>query len=190
MQILIFYLAIRFLKGIKMWIPVVLFPGEPFNRKFFVDISDIIDSLFSDLPRKGSLIKLVVLYLLGVVFFFVAQEFLFFHTIKTLLQFPFPLQNIGGQKLLFFPVVAFISFLPLIFRFHPKSFDKMKVGNFQLLQTAPFLVIVVLAVLSVYQIDKKNIHYFQAEKLFYEQKFNQLIAYNTQFPSMNILQTF
>ncbi len=191
LQILKLYLVIRFLKGTKMWIPVGLFPAWYLLTGSFSFIFLILLTVYFLIYReKGSLIKLVVLYFLGGVFFFIAQEFLFFHTIKTLLQYPFPAQNIGGQKQLFFTVVALISLLPLIFRFHPKSFDKMKMGNFQLVQTAPFLVIVVFAVLSVARIDKKNSHYFQVEKLFYEQKFNELIAYNTEFPSMNILTNF
>lgn len=191
LQILMFYVTIRFLKGTKMWIAVGLFPGWYLLTGSFSFILLILMTIYFLIYReKGSLIKLVVLYLLGIMFFIIAQEFLFFHTIKTLLQFPFPVQNIGGQKQLFFIVVAVISFLPLIFRFHPKSFGKMKMGNFQLLQTAPFLVIAVFAVLSVYRIDKKNIHYFNVEKLFYERKYDQLIAYNKQTISMNILTNF
>jgi hypothetical protein len=64
------------------------------------------------------------------------------------------------------------------------------VRDYQLVQIAPFLVIAVFAVLSVPRIDKKNIHYFHVEKLFYGQKFEQLIAYNKQTISMNILTNF
>lgn len=191
LQILMFYLAIQFLKGTTMWIPVILFPGwYLLTGSFSLIFLILLTVYFLIYSEKGSLIKLVVLYFWGGMFFFIAQEFLFFHTIKTLLQFPFPAQNIGGQKLLFFTVVAFISFLPLIYRFLPKSFEKMKMGKLRLLQAAPFLVMAVFAVLSVSRIDKKNNHYFQTEKLFYEQKFNQLIAYNAKFPSMNILTNF
>ncbi|HSO89472.1 MAG TPA: DUF6057 family protein, partial [Draconibacterium sp.] len=191
LQILMFYLAIRFLNGAKMWIAVGLFPvWYIITGSFSLIFLILLTIYFLTYREKGSLIKLAVLYLLSSLFFFIAQEFLFFHTIKTLLTYPFPERNIGGQKQLFFPVVALISFLPLIFRFYPILFDKIKVRNFQLAQTAPFLVFAVFAFLSVSRIDEKNSHYFHVEKLFYEQKFEQLIAYNTKFPSMNILTNF
>ena len=191
LQILMFYLAIRFLKGTSRWIPVLLFPGWYILTGSFSLILLILLTIFFLIYReKGFLIKLTVLYLLGGLFFCIAQEFLFFHTIKTLLTYPFPERNIGDQKQLFFPVVALISFLPLIFRFHPILFDKIKVRNLQIVQTIPFLLIALFAFLSVSRIDKKNSYYFHVEELFYEQKFDQLVAYNKQFPSLNILTNF
>jgi hypothetical protein len=191
LQILMFYLAIRFLKGAKMWIAVVLFSvWYILTGSFSLILLILLTVYFLIHKKKASWIKLVVLFLLSGVFYFIAQEFLFFHTIKTLLIYPFSERNIGDQKLLFFPVVALISFLPLIFRFLQILFDKIKVRNFQLLQTIPFLVMAVFAIFSISRIDKNNSHYFQVEKLFYEQKFEQLIAYNTQFPSMNILTNY
>lgn len=191
LQILVYYITIRFLKGVRMWFPFVLFP---FWYILTGSFSFVLLALFTThvfiYCEKGSLLRLVALYLLSGLFFFVAQEYLFFQSIKTLLFYPFSEQNTGGQKQLYFTVVAFILLLPLIFRFHPKSPGKMKLQSFPLSQITPFIVIAGFGILTVMRIDKKNSHYFHVEKLFYEQKYEQLIDFNNQFPSMNILTNF
>ena len=191
LQILMFYLVIRFLEGNKMWIPVLLFPGwylltGSFSLILLVLLT--IQLVFSS--GKKNWIKVAVLFFLTILFFYISLEFLFFQTTGSLLVFPYSKLNTGGQNLLFFGIVILISFSPLIFRIHLNSIDNFKIRKFQFAQTLPFWVIAIFAFLSVSRIDKKNNHYFQVEKLFYEHKFEQLIAFNSKSPSVNILTNF
>ncbi len=191
LQILLFYLVIQFLNGTKIWIPVLLFPGWYFLTGSFSFIFLILLTIQLVVVRgKENWIKVAVLLFSTVLFFYISSEFLFFNTIRSLLEFPFSELNTGGQDLLFFAMVMLISISTLIFKIHIKSIYNFKIRKFQLVQTLPFLIIVIFSILSVKRIDNKNIHYFQVEKLFYEQKFEQLINLNTQFPSMNILTNF
>ncbi|KAF0236561.1 MAG: hypothetical protein FD181_2664 [Prolixibacteraceae bacterium] len=191
MQLLVFYLVIRFLAGKWMWVPVSLFPVWYFLTGSFSTLFLILVAFYLILSaEKGKWSKLIVLYVVGAIFFYVAQEFLFFQTIESLLVYPFSEQNIGNQKPLFITVIAIISMLPLIFRFHLKLFFKIEIRRFQIRQITPFLVMAVFAYLAVSRIDKKNSHYFHVEKLFYEKKFDELINYNRQFPSINILTNY
>lgn len=191
LQLLVFYLVIRFFKGNIIWIPILLFPLWYFLTGSFSPILMVLLTIhFIVGGEKENRVKVAVLYFSAILFFYVSHEFLFFQTTEKLIVFPFTFQNIGEQNLLFFLVVATISVLPLIFRIHSKSFDKIKIGKIQVVQTTPFLVIAIFSILSITRIDKKNSHYFQVEKMFYGQKFDQLIEFNSKFPSVNILSNF
>lgn len=191
LQILIFYLVIRFLEGTKMWIPVLLFPGWYLLTGSFSFIFLVLLSVQLIVAGgKKNWIKVAVLFFLTILFFYISSEFLFYQTTGSLLFFPYSKLNTGGQNLLFFAVVLLISLSPMIFRIQLSSIDNFKISKFQPVQTLPFLVIAIFAFFSVSRIDKKNSHYFRVEKLFYEQKFEQLIAFNSKYPSVNILTNF
>jgi len=48
----------------------------------------------------------------------------------------------------------------------------------------------IFAILSISRIDKKNSHYFEAEKLFFQQKYEELISFNSAFPTQNTITLF
>lgn len=167
LQILMFYLVIRLLEGTKMWIPVLLFPGWYLLTGSFSFIFFILLIIQLVVVRgKENWIKVAVLFFTTIQFFYISSEFLFFQTIRSLLEFPFLELNTGSQNLLFFAVVLLISFSPLVFRIHFKSIYNFKIRKFQIVQTLPFLVIAIFAFLSVSRIDKKNSHYFRWKSCF------------------------
>ena len=47
-----------------------------------------------------------------------------------------------------------------------------------------------MGLLAPQRIDKKNSHYFHVEKLFYQQQYEKMIVFNSQFPSNNILTNY
>lgn len=191
LQLILFYLVIRFLPSKKRWIAVLGFPvwyhlTGSFSFLFLILMT--INLIFK--KDKYCLIKLIVLYLNASIFFFVAQEYLYFQTIEILLIYPFSEQNTGNQIQLFFAAAVLISLLPVIYRLHPKQFNKIKLHDFQLNPVVPLLIIVVFSYLTIARADNRNKPYFHAEKLFYEQKYDELINYNLQFPSVNILTNY
>jgi hypothetical protein len=191
LQILVFYLTVRFLKERRIWIPVLLFPIWYFLTGSFSLIFLVLITIHLLVAGvKENWIKLAVLYLLVFLFFFIAKEYLFFQTIETLIFYPFDRKYAGGQITLFVSVILIISLLPLIFRFHLKFFERIKIRKFQFIQIAPFFIIGILVFPCIQRIDRKNIHYFHSEKLFYGHKFDELIEFNKQSPSVNILTNF
>ena len=191
LQLLIFYVIIHYLKGELIWIPVLFFPvWYLLTGSFSLILLVLLTIQLIVTSGKRNWIKVFLLYFEVILFFYVSREFLFFQTTGSLLVFPYSKLNTGGQNLLFFAMVVLISFFPLIFRIHLNSIDNFKIRKFQLVQTLPFLIIALFSFISVSRIDKKNSHYFKVEKLFYEQKFEQLIAFNSKSPSVNILTNF
>jgi len=81
LQLLMFYFVIRFLKGNKLWIPVILFPIWYFLTGSFsaIFLISILIYLFVGFEYKNW-IKALVMLALNVLFFLVGREFLFYQT--------------------------------------------------------------------------------------------------------------
>jgi hypothetical protein len=47
-----------------------------------------------------------------------------------------------------------------------------------------------MLIIALGEYDKKNRHYFHAEKLFHEGKYDELLRFNTEHPSTNSLTLF
>lgn len=187
-QLLLFYRAITWLKKEYEWIAVVLFPGIYFLFGSFSAIFLFMFSAYLFLNRGW--LKLAIVWITGFLFFFVGKEFLFFQTTQSLIQFPLSIQDIGLQTKLFGTTISVIVLLPFLFKLNLSRFS-IKIKNIQLLsELTPFVVLIVLAFLVVPRIDKKNSHYFHVEKLFYQQKYDEIIRFNAQFPSTNMLTGF
>jgi len=187
-QLVLFYEFIRIKKAEYFWLPVVLFPVFYF---LFGSFSTLLLALLTFyFIQKKDWIKLSSLYLLGILFFLFGREFLFFQTTLTLFQYPFTVLDIGGQLSYFVLAVVLIALLPLLFQIELKKINSFSIRKLKLVELTPFVLIVVLAFLVIRRIDKKNSHYFHVEKLFYEQKYDEVIQFNNQFPSTNILTAF
>lgn len=167
------------------WIFVVVFPVFYF---LFGSFSILLLSLFSVvLILNKSFYKTGVLWLLALVFFFAGKQFLFFQTTKSLIVFPYTDLQIGSQTKLFFAVIFLLLLLPLLFRIQVKWISSLAFKKIKLVEISPFLLLAVLVIVAVQRIDKKDSHYFHVEKLFYQQKYNEIIEFNRKFPSTNIL---
>ncbi len=190
-ELLFFYLTVRFLKNGKDWIAVVLFPLNYYLFGSFAGLFFLFFSLYLLISKaKLRAIKLAVLLVLFLLFFFIGEYYLFFRTIKSLLTSPFSVQDIGMQIQLFVPLIALIVLIPLLLK--TVSFVQQKTGGrrFSLLQIFPFFILLISAGVSPMTIDKKNSHYFYVEKLFYQHKYDEVIRFNSRFPSTNQLTNF
>jgi hypothetical protein len=191
LQIALFYLAVTYLRGKGEWVMVFLFPAwyfltGSFSLLFFVLFLTYLLVKY----EKDFWKKIIILIGVSLLFFYLAQKYFFFQTINTLLVYPFSAQEIGGQLTWFVPVVIFISLLSVLFTIHPGVLNRLRNKRIPWIELSPLLVIAGLVLLAPSRIDKKNSHYFYVEKLFYKHKYNEIIAFNTQFPSNNILTNY
>ena len=191
LQLALFYFLIILLKGKREWMVPVLFPVWYFLTGSFSVLFLVLYSTHLMVKHeKYFWQKIVALVLLILLFFYLTERYVFFQTINTLLVYPFSLQDIGMQPKLFFPVVILITILPALLAIHPQFIHRLRNKRIPWLELSPLLVIAGLVLLAPSRIDKKNSHYFFVEKLFYQHKYNEIIAFNTQFPSNNILTNF
>ena len=123
-------------------------------------------------------------------FFWIGKEFLFFYTTDSLLVFPFSVTGIGGQVVLFGVTVFLLLIVPVLARIRINAIERIKIRKIKLGGLSPYLILVLLVIVAFQNIDEKSKHYFHAEKLFYEQKYDELIEYNLQFPANNTLTAF
>ncbi len=190
-QLTLFYWVAHFFNAKFEWIPVFFFP---LLYLLFGSFSMIFILLFSQFlilrGNKRWSLKLAFLWIFAMVFFFIGREFLFFQTTEKLILLPFSEQKIGLQNQLFFTVILVIVFLPMSFKFNLKRISSFSIQTIKLLEIVPFVILIGLIFISIPRIDNKNAHYFHVEKLFYEQKYNEIIAFNSEFPSTNILTNY
>jgi len=187
-QLCLFLWAISCSNRRYEWIPVLLFPVNYF---LFGSFSILFLVHFSiHLIQNKDWPKIVVMWLAGVAFFFVGKELLFFQTTESLFKSPFSFQNIGGQRVVFLVLVGLITLLPLLLRLELKKINSVSIKKVQLPELLPYVVLIILVLLVIPRIDKRNSHYFHVEKLFYEQKYDEVIQFNLQFPSSNMLTIF
>ena len=190
-QLALFYWVTRYLNPKLQWIPVVASPAIYF---FFGSFSLIFILLFSQyliLKRNERwIIKLALLWIFALIFFFAGKEFLFYQTTEKLILLPFSEQKIGLQIQLFFAVIVLIVLLPVILKISITRISSFSIRRIKLIEFTPFAVLSVLILFSIQRIDNKNAQYFHVEKLFYQQKFNEIIAFNREFPSKNILTNY
>ncbi|WP_319503056.1 DUF6057 family protein [uncultured Draconibacterium sp.] len=135
-------------------------------------------------------LKLALSWIGFVVFFWIGKEFLFFYTTDSLLVFPFSVTAIGGQVVLFGLAILLFLFVPVFAKIRIDLIERIKFRQFKLAGLSPYLILVLLAVAVFQNIDEKSKHYFHAEKLFYEQKYDELIRYNFNEPTSNKLTLF
>lgn len=190
-QLLFFYTTVKAFKKKAEWIPVLLFP---LNYFLFGSFSYLFLVLFIlwQIQNRGKYwyYKIPGIITAGVLFYYIGKEFLFFQTVDDLIVFPYAAAKIGKQVQMFLSLVFLVSVLPFLFQIKPKIIENIRRKRFPFLQLVPFVLILALTILSVGRIDKKNSHYFYVEKLFYQQKYDEIIAFNSEFPSNNILTNY
>ena len=191
LQLLLFYYTIARLKRKLQWAPVFLFPAWYILTGSF-SVIFLVLFLFHLIVFKEKLfgIKIIILLLILALFLYVSNEFLFFQTTASLFVYPFSEVYIGMQTKLFLSVVIIILTLPLLFQFRLKFVRKHQIKRISLIKLMPYLVILLTLVLSITRINKRTKHYFKVEKLFYEQKFEEIIAFNSKKPSNNWLTNY
>jgi hypothetical protein len=186
LQIAAFYFTIKYLKG---WLAVVIAPVLYFVSGGFSLIYFVMVSLHFILSKeKPGLIKLALLWLPGLILFYISKEFLFYQSVKTLILFPFTPESTGSQVYTFAAEIALVALIPLLARI--KSGFTLS-GRVWLAGQVPLIfAAVILAFIAFQRFDIKTKKYFHVEKLFYNNKPEDVIAYNLANPSNNILTNF
>lgn len=191
LQLALFLLSIKYLKFLKGWVPVLIAPFWFFATGGFAWIFSLLLTFnFAFEKSREGWIKVILLWCLNLIIFYISKEFLFFQPGKVLLMYPFSEQNTGSQQVLFLAIAGIASILPVIAKIKFNLFTKFKVTALVGGLTASALIIIALVTIGIKQFDKKDKQYFHVEKLFYENKFDEIINYNLTNPSNNILTIF
>ena len=188
LQLTIFYLMTRYLRGKIEWLVPVLFPLNYFLFGSFSAVFLIAITLHYS--QKSNWIKIIATWLVGFLFFYLGKEMLFFQTTETLLVFPYSASEVGLQMREFIAIILLVSLIPLLVKIRVRQVSELSILKVRFIEVTPVIVIVLLVVLSLYRIDKKNSHFFHVEKLFYNQKYDELVEFNKNFPTTNMLTLF
>jgi hypothetical protein len=190
-QLAFLYLVIRYLKQFRGWLPVVISPLWYFLTGSFVWIFLLFLTLYlAFVIKKKGWSKIIVLWALNVLTFYISKEFLFFQSGKTLLIFPLTELITGYQSIIFLFVAGFIAILPVITRIKLTSPPNLKIPALAVNLITISLLIIILVAVGFQKFDIKTKQYFHVEKLFYQNKFDEVIAYNTEHHPTNILTIF
>ncbi|MEI6140331.1 MAG: DUF6057 family protein [Mariniphaga sp.] len=190
-QLLFFLMSIRYNTHLKGAIPILLAPLCVFMTGGFVWIFLIMTTLNLILQWNiKALIKgLLLLTILSGSFYFFSH-FIYFQSINALLLYPFSTVVEGVKFEVYFAIVAVITLLPLLAKVKVTLQKKLRDARVAFyFITFPNLVVALVTV-GIIQFDSKTRDYFLVEKLFSQEKYSDVIAYNTAHPSMNILTIF
>lgn len=187
-QLLVFLLTIRFLKG---WLPLILPPVLYIVTGGFTWIFCILFTTWLLFYRQGKWwIKISLFWLLNFLVLFISKEYLFFQTVPELLLHPFSPEGTGSRTIPFISVVAVLSLLPALAGIHKKNPFREKIPGKVLSLSTSAVLIIILAAIAIFRYDKKTRQYYSVEKLFCENKYDEVIDFNTKNPSSNILTTY
>jgi len=186
-QLLLFWGLINSKPRYQWWV-VILIPAVYFLFGSFSFLLLGLSTLY--FLYQKSWMKPALSWVSIAVFFWIGNEFLFFYTTDSLLVFPFSVIAIGGQLVLFGLTALILLFIPVFAKIRIKAIERIKIKNIKLAGLSPYLILVLLVIAAFQHIDEKSKHYFHAEKLFYEQKYDELIRYNFNEPTNNKLTLF
>ena len=189
-QLALFWLTIKYLNKVNGWIPVATAPLWYFVTGGFAWVFSLMLTFcfIFDKEKKGW-IKIIVLWCLNFLIIFISKEILFFQPIKILLFFPFT--DIAGlQQIFFLSVTGILSFLPLISIIKLRGPSKISISAFTRSIVISIFIILILFIIGLQRFDKKVEQYFHVENLFYQHKYNEVIAFNAANPSTNSLTIF
>ena len=191
LQLALFWLAIKYLKQVNGWISVGITPLWYFATGGFAWVFSLMLTLsfIFDNEKKGW-IKIIALCCLNFLIIYISKEILFFQPLKILLLFPFTEINTGLQQVLFLSVTSILSILPLISKIKLSVPSRINVSEFTGNIIIPIFMILILFIIGLQRFDKKVEQYFHVENLFYQHKYNEVIAFNTANPSTNTLTIF
>jgi hypothetical protein len=104
----------------------------------------------------------------------------------------FPFSNIetGSQRIIFLSVAGIISLLPVLAKTRFILSEKLRISEFSLNLIASLLVVITVVIIGAQRFDIKTKQYFHVEKLFYENKYDDVITFNTLNPPNNSLTIF
>jgi hypothetical protein len=188
LQLLFFYLAIKFLKG---FIPVIIYPFWYFLTGGFAWIFALMYTIHLALKsiKKGwpEIITLVALCFLII---YVLKEFFLFQTFRNLMIFPFSKEDTGSQIKFFIAVMVLITLIPLYGKIKISVPFWIKLKEPLKVSTISFVSLLLIIVSAFLRFDKVNKEYFHAEKLFHQKRFKEIPEYIAKHPTTNRLTVF
>jgi hypothetical protein len=176
---------------IKGWLPVLLVPVL-----FFISGGFLWIFLFSMtfyygfFEKKKGWIRIIGLWLITLVTFFLSKEFIFFQSGKTIMTFPYSDLNTGSQSILFLLVAVIISIFPVISEIKIRLPWISGRSDLTINLIKSFILVIIVIIIGTERFDKKARDFFHVEKLFFEDKYNEIIDFNTSNPTGNILTLF
>lgn len=186
-----FSIFVKAAKKSWWWVPVILTPLLYIIAGGFCWIFIFIATLHLIISER-KLLSVRIGSLWGMMFlvFIVSRNLIFYSSDTTLLFFPMQLPDDSLARMIFLLISALIAILPVIavVRFPVPNFLSATYHSENWIRAV--VVLAVMLMMGVYRYDKKNVHYFHAEKLFYEGKYDELIDYSTRIPSTNTLTLF
>jgi len=191
LQLLFFMQIIRYKKSLPFWVSGLVGSLLYFATGAFVIVYIVLVTSYYSFERENKgILKISLVWIFILVTFYVSKEFIFYRTIKTLLLYPLNEINPGQGSKLFFILITFLSIIPILTKIKIRIPDRIRLnsGKETILLTLLFAASILLAGLS--RFDKKDHNYFHAEKLFYQGKFDEMIAFNNANPPSNILTIF
>ncbi|HLN56716.1 MAG TPA: DUF6057 family protein [Bacteroidales bacterium] len=191
LQVSAFSIIVKMAKKSMWWVAFILTPLNYLVAGGFCWILMFVTTLYLVISeRKLLLVRICSLWGMMFFIFLVSRKFIFFSSDTTLLFFPIQLPDDSLARMIFLVISALIVILPVIavVRFPVPNFLSATYHSENWIRA--IVVLAVLLMMGVYRYDKKNVHYFHAEKLFYEGKYDELIEYSTRIPSTNTLTLF
>ena len=191
LQLCFFLLVIKYLTRLKGWGAAILVPLCFYLTGGFTWIFLLLTILYFvfDKENKGWII-IIAFCFISFITLYLSKEFLFFQSGMTLMTFPFSASNTGSQKILFLSITGIISILPVLAKIKIRIPEKLIISEFMLGFITSIFVVIILVIICLQRFDNKTKQYFYVEKLFYEDKFDEVIAFNTANPPTNSLTIF
>ena len=188
LQLVFFYLAIRYLKGFT---PVLLFPLWYFITGGFAWIFGLMYTIYLALKSiKKEWPKIILLFFLNFLVIYLMKEFFLFHPFKILVIFPFLIEDTGSQAVLFIALIGLIILLPVIGKIKIRFPIPVRQKDSHKIIILSFLTFMLVSASAALRFDKVYKEYFHAEKLFYQGRFDELTKYLTKHPTTNRLTVF
>lgn len=190
-QLILFYISIRYLKFMQGWIPLIFGPILYLATGGFAWIFMILFTLWLTTGNENKRwIKLLLFWSISFSAFYISKELLFYQTINILLTFPFTELNIETYHTLFPALCGVLSLMPLLLIIKLNIPEKLTLKKPIEYIITTCIIIVLLGSIGWIRFDKKTSNYYHVEKLFYQKKFNEIIAFNKKNPPTNQLTIF
>jgi hypothetical protein len=188
LQLCAFYLAIKYIKG---WFPVIIFPLWYFANGGFAWISGLMYVLFLVLRSlRKEWIRIAALLVISFLMIYVSKEYLFFQSLRTLLLFPFSGKDTGSQLIMFLIVAGVIVLLPAIAKIRIRSSLTSRIPLKAGRVLTVFLVVLIMIPVSYFRYEEKADDYFAVEKMFYQNRFNEIGEFLKKHPASNKLTVY
>ena len=189
LQLLLFCCFLLLKNKKAEWLSVLLFPFWYYLTGSFSLIFAFMFTAYLAAGRGRSLpAKVASLAVVMAVTLIISGEFLFHETYATLLLHPFSVQQSGMQGPEFAMLALLVSSFPLLVKIRLKPLPEkgiLRPGTVFPLLAA---MLVVAGLSSRY--DSRDRHYFHVEDLFYQGRYDEVVAYNLKYPTTNKLTLF